>query len=134
MERTQIGYTFDDRKYYQRKLLIGQVKQLVDTVQGVRIDFQSPAALIESLGERLPKALAVALTPEGVHPKDKDLDSLADELAFALTPDDVMQVVDDFFSLNDPYSFFSRFKKTAEAVAERLQQSRDSQATGSTNS
>lgn len=132
MERTRIDYTFEGRAYYQRKLLIGQVRQLVEILQGVRLDFSNPAALVASLGDRLPRALAVVLTPDGAHPKDKDIEALAAELAYMLTPEDVMRVVDDFFSLNDPYSFLSRFAETARAVEERLR--RRAEATGSMTS
>jgi hypothetical protein len=138
MERTRIGYTFDEKKYYQRKLLIGQIRQLAEQLQGVKIDFTDPVALVTSLGDKLPRSLAIVLIPEGTHPKEKDPDAitaLAAELEFALCPDDAMQVVDDFFSLNDPYSFLIRFRDTAKAIEERLRQrTAGGAATGSTNS
>ena len=134
MERTRIDYTFEEKPYYQRKLLIGQVRQLVDTLQGVKIDFENPAALVMSMGDKLPQALAVVLTPENTHPKDKNLTTLAEELAFALTPDDTMRVVDDFFSLNDPYSFLTRFAQTARGIEERLRKRTEQGTTGSTSS
>ncbi len=127
----KIGYTFEGKGYYQRKLLIGQLKQLVDAMQGVKLRFDDPASLIFSLGDRLPLALAAVLIPEGVEPQDKDVNAVAKELSFLMTPEDVMAVIDDFFSLNEPYSLLTRFTQMSKAVAVRLQsQSQD----GSMNS
>jgi hypothetical protein len=137
MERTRIEYTFDEKKYYQRRLLIGQIRQLVEQLQGVKIDFGNPAALVTSLGDKLPRSLAIVLIPDGAHPKEMDLaaiEALAADLEFALEPNDVMQVVEDFFSLNDPYSFLTRFAQTAKAIEERLRQRASGGATGSMSS
>ena len=114
-------YEFGTKVYIQRPLVMGQVKQLIKALEGARItNIADPFLLIKDIGERLPVALAIVLTPEGATPRDKDLDALAGELEFGLSFDDVLRVIDDFFSCNDLLSLLKKFKALAERVSDEI--------------
>mgnify|MGYP001160557200 FL=1 len=103
--------------YQQRPLVIGQVKQLLTVLEGLTIPSDiDMMGLVATLGDRLPDALAVILTPDGMSPKDKDLKKLSEELAFSLEIEQAMEVVEDFFVLNPISSLFGRLNQAIEKI------------------
>jgi len=103
--------------YQQRPLVIGQVKQLLTVLEGLTIPSDiNIMGLMAVLGDRLPDALAVILTPVGMSPKDKDLNELSEELAFSLEIEQAMEVVEDFFVLNPISSLFGRLNQAIEKI------------------
>jgi len=118
--KKETQYSFGGKVYRQGALVMGQVKQLLTVLNGAGLtDIADPFAIIRDLGDRMPRALAVVLTPEGVSPRDKDIETLAKELEFAMTFDDVLRVIDDFFGCNDLLSLLARFKEIAGRVQEQ---------------
>ncbi len=115
-------YKIGDKIYIQRPLVIGQVRQLLSVLEGIQIPSDVDVmGLVATLGDRLPDALAVILTPVGTHPKEKDLKAISDEIAFSLELETAMKVIEDFFVLNPISSLFERMGKMVEAIQAQFQ-------------
>lgn len=95
------SYEIGEKTYEQKPLVLGQLRQLLDVVAGTLIPHGADAmALVAALGDKLPRALAIILTPEGVNLRNKDIDALAANLEFDISLEQSMQVVEDFFTCN----------------------------------
>jgi len=117
----EFKYETAETTYIQRPLVLGQVRQLLEVIGGVQLPSGGGAAvLIAALGDKLDKALAVVLTPEGGVLRDKDIEALAAELAFTLTPETIVQVVDDFFICNPISSIVERVGNMAEKISQAV--------------
>ena len=115
-------YKIGDKIYIQRPLVIGQVKQLLAELQGIVIPSNVDVIdLVAAIGDRLPDALAVILTPDGMSPKDKNLKELSEELAFSITIEKALEVVEDFFDLNPVSSLFERLNLAIEKIQYQFQ-------------
>lgn len=125
---TDHTYKIDEKTYLQRQLVLGQVRQLLDLLQGMQIPGNLDAlGLVGLLGDRLPLLLAVVLTEQGKSPKNKDLPALADELEFSITPEQTLSVIEDFFECNPLSSIFQRLTGMVEKLTAQI-------TTGSPNS
>ncbi|HQI50424.1 MAG TPA: hypothetical protein PLN61_17370 [bacterium] len=114
-------YEIDGRTFYQRPLVLGQVRQLLDLMQGVTIPVGAGAmGIIDALGEKLPMALAIVLTEADRPLRDKDLHVLAQELTYSVTPETALEVVEHFFGLNPIASLLSRIGNLAEKIGAAL--------------
>lgn len=101
MEKKEFEYGINDKLYIQRPLVLGQISQISKLVRGIEIPENiSSHDFINLLGDRLPDALAIALSPVGVRIKDKNLDELAEEFREHMDIETAVEVVDGFFSLN----------------------------------
>lgn len=110
-------YRIGEKIYVQRPMVLGQLRQLFGVLKGVSIAVPIDAInLIAVLGERLPRALAIVLSPEGVHPKDKDLEALALEIEYAIPLDQVVEVVEDFFGCNPLPLLLEKMGRVAGAI------------------
>lgn len=114
---TEFTYKIGGKKYTQKPLVLGQIRQLIKAIEGMVIPrgIDTPG-LIVAFGDKLPLALAIALTPEGMSPKDKDIHSLAGELEFEISPEETVQAVEDFFDCNPILSFLERIGKMSDKV------------------
>lgn len=114
-------YEIDGITYIQRPLVFGQIKQLSALLGGVAINLDNAAeGLLQSVGDHMPQALAIVLTPDGVRLKDKNLSDLADTLEFAITAEQIVQVVDDFFTCNPVVSILNRLSQTTGVIKDVL--------------
>lgn len=94
-------YEIGGKTYIQRELVLGQVRDVLAILQGVRLPaVLDTFSLVAGLGEHLPGLLAVVLTEEGKSARQKDRAALAEELAETLTLPQTLQVVEDFFRCN----------------------------------
>jgi len=123
----QKKYEIGGTVYVQRPLVLGQIAQLTALLSGIAV-YQGvgPAGLVVALGDRLPRALAIVLSPEGVPAKDKDLDVIETAMCDA-DPLTALQAVEDFFTCNPTAAVF-------EKLAGMVKRIRASMATGSDNS
>lgn len=114
-------YEIGGKKYIQRPLVLGQINQLMKLLQGVVIPSGvDTLALVSSLGDRLPRAIAIALTPEGASLKDKDINALAEELEFEISPEQTLQVVEDFFVCNPIPSLLEKIGDMAGKITSQM--------------
>jgi hypothetical protein len=114
-------YELGTTTYVQRPLVLGQIRQLLEQLEGLTFDAAAgPAVLVATLGDRLPLCLAVVLTPEGASPREKDLVALADEIEFAIAPEQVLEVVEDFFDCNPLASLLERAAGMLRSLTARV--------------
>lgn len=93
-------YAINGKTYIQRPMVLGQIRQLTEAMDGLVIPAGSGVAEIAGLlGDRLPRCAAAVLQPEGVPHKEKDLDALAAEFAEHLDLATADQVIADFFEI-----------------------------------
>lgn len=122
-------YQIGDKAYIQRPLVLGQIAQLLDLMQGTAIPVDAGAlGLMAALGDKFPQALAVVLTEEGCSPRDKDIPALGCELAFAVTPEQTMEIIEHFFALNPLSSWLQSAGKLVAKIGTAMN------ATGSLDS
>jgi hypothetical protein len=103
-------YEIGDKKYIQRKLVPGQVEQLLDLLSDVNFDGGFDVrSIIATVGNKLWKAIAIVIREEGsMRWWDKDLDALAQEIQWSLPIDEVVGVVKDFFDCNPVISLLEQ--------------------------
>jgi hypothetical protein len=123
-------YEINGKTYVLKKLVLGQMRQLIEVLKTIRIPAGAgTAGLIAALGDNLPLALAVVLTEEGKAIKDKDLEKLAEEFnEFNLEVETAIQVIDDFFVLNPIASLWEKIQGLLEGITKGMK------GIGSTNS
>ena len=101
--------------------MLGQVRQICDLLQDVTIPGNADmAVIIGILGDGMPEALAIVLTPEGQPVKGKDIPALAEEIEFEITGEQIMQVIDDFFSCNPIASYLERLTGMLNAARKKV--------------
>ncbi len=114
-------YIIGGKKYIQRKLVLGQVQQLLRLIDGVEIKSPDTLGIIAALGDKIHKALAIVLIPEGVNVKDKNIDEIAEELAFSIEPELAMKVVEDFFVCTPIVSLFQGLNSIFMKIAKQME-------------
>ena len=103
---TSERYEINGKTYIQRPMVLGQVKQLVDAMQGVVIPPGAGVADIAGiLGDRLANCAAAVLQPEGVQHKDKDIKAMSAEFSEHLDLEQADKIIDDFFALTPARAF-----------------------------
>ncbi len=112
--------TVDGREFVQRRLVLGQLEQLVERLQNVEwpaFDNFNFAAICRAIGGDLPLALAIVLTEKGKKPQEKDIDALAEDLRFSLPLDEGLRAFKDFFTLNPTASIAESLRDLAMTQA-----------------
>jgi hypothetical protein len=94
-------YEIGGRKFVQKSLVLGQVKQLISVIRGVVLpQVVSSATLVIALGDRVPEALAVVLSEENVPLKKKNMRELQELLEENLSIEQSIGMIEDFFDCN----------------------------------
>lgn len=125
-------YTVNGKTYCQRKLVLGQIEPLIAFLEDVTFDDLSAAGIVKALGGKLPKVLAIVVTPEGVSPKDKDVAALAEEFAAEMDIETALAVAADFLSFNPVSSIFGRINGIMNLLMENVKSmNRESSSPGS---
>lgn len=95
-------YVIGEKKYVQKPIVLGQVRQLTDLFKDVVIpEDLSITSILMSLGSNLGKAIAIVLTEEGASLKNKNIEESASDIEFNITPEQALEVVEDFFGITD---------------------------------
>ena len=101
MDKKQFEYAVNDKLYTQKPLVLGQIGQVTELVRDIEIPENiSSHDLINLLGDKLPTATAILLTPVGTRIKDKDISALTEEFQEHMDIETAMEVMDHFLSLN----------------------------------
>ncbi len=117
----QYKYTIGDKVYVQRPMVLGQIDQLIDLLDGVSLpESRSVGAIKKALGEKFYRALAIVLIEEGKGPEGKDLDVMAKDLKWTIDHKTTFDVVDDFFGCNPVVSLLERMTGTMVKVATQM--------------
>ncbi len=119
---TEKEYIINGKKYYQRKLVPGQMQQLcgvISLVSGSRLaGLRGSGDIIVGLGSRLLSVVAIVITPEGMRVKDKDLKKIEDELFESDA--DIPEIVADFFVLNPIDSLLKKLSGVIGKMSDRI--------------
>jgi hypothetical protein len=113
-------YTINGKGYIQKPLVLGQMDQMMNILEGVKLTALTPLAIIQALGGRLPMAAAIVLIPEGMKIRDKDLTAIEDEFAENLELETALEVAADFLSFNPLSSISSKSKMLINGIWEML--------------
>lgn len=111
-------YVIGDKKYYQKKLVMGQLQQLTKAIEGVKFGGDlNIASLINVLGDKLSKVFAIVLIPVEIgNPKEKNLDEICDYLDSNMDIDTAFEVAQDFFDYNQIQSVLERLTKMMQGL------------------
>jgi hypothetical protein len=120
-------YEIDGRRFIQRQLVPGQIKQLRKFLEGMvlPVDF-SPSNILAVLGDRVSEAAAIVLTPsdgtEGGYLalKNKDVKALTEEFEYSLAIETSIQVVTDFFDCNPIASILEKLAGAATKMTDQV--------------
>ncbi|HBE45742.1 MAG TPA: hypothetical protein DDW17_09975 [Deltaproteobacteria bacterium] len=120
-------YEINGKRWIQKPLVIGQVKQLISIIGHLKIpgNIDIPG-LIALLGEELPRVIAIILTPEGMSLREKEIDTLEKELEETLYIETAIQVIEDFFDLNPIALSLERLTGAIEKIQSQMIQSKSS--------
>jgi hypothetical protein len=94
-------YEIGGKKYIQKPLVWGQVKQMRVIVSRIKFgsDFE-PAGMMDLLGDNVPSFCAIVLREEGQNLVDKNLEALTSEFEEKLDVGTSIKVLEDFFVCN----------------------------------
>lgn len=117
----EFTYNIDGKKFIQKPLVLGQLRQLLSILKTVEIPGDANAVgLIDAFGDRLQEVLAVILTEEGTSLKDKNIAAVSEMLSFCMTPETALQAIEDFFTCNPVSSLLERLTGAMGKVAANL--------------
>jgi len=118
-------YEIGGKTYTQRPLVLGQWKQLLKALKGVKIPITNdPFVLVEALGDKAPELMAIVLQEEGTRLQDKDIIKLTAELDFAVSPRLILTILDDFFVGNEVFSLLEEIStRMTESIAKAIEMS-----------
>ncbi len=121
-------YTIGDKKYIQRPLVNGQIRQLMKLIKGIVLpkDFD-PVVLMTAFGDQLSAALAIVLCEAdaiegksrqeiGNYLSARDLAALEKEIDWNIDPETTARIIDDFFDCNPIASLLEKFAAIGEKV------------------
>ena len=111
-EKKVFKYEIGGVKYTQQALVWAQMKQLKNLLHGIKFEGGFDIMnLIDVLGDKLSRAVAIVLREDGKSLKEKDIDVLEESLDDALELEVVVGIVDDFFLCNRIGSLLEKLKK-----------------------
>jgi len=117
----EFKYTIGDKVYKQTPLVLGQIQQLTNLIQGLILpEDTNVISLISVLGDKLPTAIAIVLKPSDVALRDKDIEVITKEISFELSPEQTIQVIEDFFDCNQISSLLTKITATLEKIKGNL--------------
>lgn len=123
MEKKEFTYEIGGKRYVQRPLVLGQVRQLSELADGMALpESANVTEVVGLLGDKMFRALAVVLTEEGTSPGDKDIEKLADELEWAMEPEMAIEVVEDFFDCTPIASLLERIGGLLDRFATKVRE------------
>jgi len=107
--------------YEQKKLVMGQIYQIMNILKDVKIPTDATALnLITALGDRLSMAIAIVLHQPDVKLKDKNIEQLASDIEFEMSPELALEVIEDFFDLTPISSLLEKVGKTVGKIADKM--------------
>lgn len=125
-------YQIGEKKYSQKKLVLGQIRQLLclmkeaGLLQGNEVSILTQIStkdLVDFLtdrGEMLSRWIAIVLKEDGVPLGKKDLDIMTSEIDFSIEPDQAMEVIRDFFEFLDLKSLSVKVSDTMKEIEQGM--------------
>ena len=114
-------YTINGKKYYQKELVLGQLKQITPLLENFQIpQIFTAREVIEVLGDKLPIAIAIIIREQDKALKDKDIELLVNEFEENLEVETAIKIIEDFFQLNNIDFFFKKLKKITTLLIKKI--------------
>jgi len=117
-------YTLGGQKYIQKPLVLGQYKQLLEVLGGVKLG-GSAVEIMATLGDKVPLAAAIVMQPVKpwplsllYTPQRKNIKRLAVKLSNILDVDTALEVMADFFDCNPVQQAMERLAGVVQAQQE----------------
>lgn len=112
-------YCIGDSIYVQKPIVLGQLKRLLSVLDGISLSGVTPLATLQSVGEKLPSALAILLMADGVGVREamEGVEERADRIEWHASPEVCLEVVEDFFAFNPVSSVSERLGAMLEKFA-----------------
>lgn len=104
-------YDIGGKKFTQKRLVWGQVKQLRKEIEGVELSELTPRAILSALEEKLPRLVAIVLIPENQTAKTKNIDDMITHFEWELGVDQIMEIIEDFFVCNPVPSWLEKMNR-----------------------
>lgn len=104
-------YKIGDKEFYQDKLKLGQIRQLLPYFDKIVNIFDENLSLIDfvaKLSDDISDILAIILIEKGTKLKDKNVEELAGFLDENLDLDTTLEVISDFFAITPIGSLLER--------------------------
>ena len=116
-------YDIGGRKFKQKPLVLGQVKQLIAVLKGLVLPSElNVMSLIESLDEKITQALAILLIENGVSLKEKNVSEVQEFLDENLELKTIVGVINDFFDCNPIASISEALIGLTTKIQEKMYQ------------
>jgi len=94
-------YVIGEKTFIQRRLVWGQVKQLIKEIEGVELPSSpTPRDILTVFEAKLPRLVGIMLIPEGQTAKSKNIDEMIELFEWELGVDQIMEIIEDFFDCN----------------------------------
>ncbi len=125
-------YQIGDKKYSQKRLVLGQIRQLLGLMkeagllQGkeilipTQISIKDLVDFLTERGQLLSRWIAIVLKEDGVPLARKDLETMTSEIDFSFEPESAMEVIRDFFDCLDMISLSKNIKATMGEIEDRM--------------
>lgn len=114
-------YLIGGKVYTMKPLVLGQINQLINLIKDVNMPAEpSVSNVMLALGDKLPKAIAIVLHEADVSLKNKNIETLSDDIAFEMSPEQTLEVVDDFFDCTPISSILTKLTGTIKRVTEKM--------------
>ena len=120
-------YEIGGKKYSQKKLVLGQIRQLLclmkesgllkgkEILIPTKISTKDLVDFLSEKGEMLSRWIATILRENGIPLIEKNLEAMSSEIDFSIEPEQAMEVIRDFF---DFLNLTSLSEKLATMMAE----------------
>jgi len=120
-------YSIGGKTYYQKTLVYGQIRQILQIFK--RVGFAGVSKekligvneLIDFLGNNLMEFVAILLIPEGTEPKEKNNKEIAEELVWIIESPILFEVMIDFFILNQASEVLKKLTEMMKKLNLRIQ-------------
>lgn len=125
MKKYQIG----DKAFVQKKLVMGQVEELVGLIGNVSFSEAdlNPVGIVAAIGPKIYGCLAIVLREEGKEKWwERDLGDLAEWIKWEADPEVIVEIVQDFFGLNPLSSLFEKMGGAMETLRQKFREARGS--------
>ena len=120
-EKKEFKYTIGEKVYYQRKLVLGQVNQLIDLTKGLEFPEEiNILDIMRILGDKLVKAIGIVLIPAEIPLKNKVLDNVISDISFELSTEQAMVIIEDFFDCNQISLLLKRIEEMIGKIGEKV--------------
>ncbi len=130
-KKNEFSYQIDGRTYVQKPLVLGQIEQLLDVIDGIELRHDmTQGEILAAVKKDIPLAMAVILCEKDTKLADKDIDTLAKELKFSVDFETAQAIVTDFFVCNPIVSLLKKLRENVSKVLDAIK----AQVGGSTNS